>query len=141
MFGTLELYRPAIMEDELVPNEPRQSLMVEPGDTPMEALIKSVMASSPDIQRRAIPTQKKQTKKPRQIGLYTIGAFVGEEWICNKRWVERMENCMAKERSSVLEISQESYRQIRKDILDNQLKDDLYVLDSLIKKSYGIKKA
>ena len=52
-----------------------------------------------------------------------------------------MENCMAKEQSSVLEISQESYRLIRKDILDNQLKDDLYVLDSLIKKSYGIKKA
>ena len=73
--------------------------------------------------------------------MYTIGAFVGEEWICNKRWVERSENCMAKEQSSVLEITQESYRLIRKDILDNQLKDDLYVLDSLIKKSYGIKKA
>ena len=47
-----------------------------------------------------------------KIGKYTVGTFIGEEWLFKKQWYERTESCFSKEQSCVLEITNKSFKQI-----------------------------
>ena len=53
------------------------------------------------------------------VGKYTIGTFLGEEWIFFKKYRHREETCVATEPSCVLEITVESFEAIRQSMLDN----------------------
>ena len=48
-----------------------------------------------------------------KIGKYTVGTFIGEEWLLKKQWYERTESCLSKQQSCVLEITNKSFKQIR----------------------------
>ena len=47
------------------------------------------------------------------IGRYTIGTFVGEEWIYNRKYYAREETCKACESACVLELNVNSFELIR----------------------------
>ena len=53
------------------------------------------------------------------MGKYTIGTFIGEEWIYYKRYTERGETCVAKEESCVLELSVDAFETIRRILAAN----------------------
>ena len=75
------------------------------------------------------------------IGQYTIGTFVGEEWIYYRKYIEREETCVASEPSCVLEITVESFEAIRKALVDMGHCKDITVLEMQLKRSYNVKKA
>ena len=60
---------------------------------------------------------KNEKKKPNNntepIAKYSIGTFVGEEWIYYKRYTKREETCVASEMSCVLELSVDSFELLR----------------------------
>ena len=60
-----------------------------------------------------------QSKARSVVGKYTIGTFLGEEWIFFKKYRHREETCVATEPSCVLEITVESFEAIRQSMLDN----------------------
>ena len=66
----------------------------------------------------------------RSSKLYTIGTFVGEEWIYYKQYVERETNCNACEPSCVLEIDMEQFEEIRSQLLDMKMNKDVSMFES-----------
>ena len=54
-----------------------------------------------------------QSSSTPKTGKYTIGTFLGEEWIFFKNYRHREETCVATEPSCVLEITVESFEAIR----------------------------
>ena len=72
---------------------------------------------------------------------FTIGAFIGEEWIYYRHYVERMETCTSVDEACVLEFNVEAYEVFRELLHQNGLSKDVYMLESQIKRSYATKKA
>ena len=75
------------------------------------------------------------------VGRYTIGTFVGEEWIYDKKYVEREETCRSCDSACVLSITVEAFEEIRQALLAAGQSKDMTVLEMQIKRSYNIKKA
>ena len=80
-------------------------------------------------------------KDSNSLGKYTIGTFIGEEWIYFKRYVDRQESCIAREPSCVLQIDVDTYETIRSNLLNAKLSKDVSMLESQLKRSYNNKKA
>mmetsp|Transcript_2247 Transcript_2247/g.3067 ORF Transcript_2247/g.3067 Transcript_2247/m.3067 type:complete len:102 (-) Transcript_2247:97-402(-) len=64
------------------------------------------------------------------VGRYTIGTFLGEEWIFFKKYTQREETCIALEPSCVLEITVESFESIRKSMMDRRQSKDISMLEA-----------
>ena len=64
------------------------------------------------------------------LGKYTLGQFIGEEWIYHKRYTKREESCEAVEDSCVLELTVESYELIREVLLGLGLAKDVSMMES-----------
>ena len=75
------------------------------------------------------------------FGKYSIGSFLGEEWIYYKKYVEREESCLAREDSCVLEFTVDSFEAIRRSLMENGQNKDASMLESQLKRSYNLKKA
>lgn len=73
---------------------------------------------------------KSQNSVCRWVGKYTIGCFIGEEWIYFKKYTEREESCLAREDSCLLEISVDSFEAIRKTLMGSGQKRDASMLES-----------
>ena len=74
--------------------------------------------------------QMMSTATYSHMGRYTIGTFVGEEWIYFKRYTERQETCVAREPACVLDISVESFETIRETLLEQGLGKDVSMLET-----------
>ena len=64
------------------------------------------------------------------VGRYTLGTFVGEEWIYYKKYVQRDETCMACEPTCVLEISVESFECMRQAFSSHGRNRDVTMLET-----------
>ena len=73
-------------------------------------------------------------------GKYTIGSFVGEEWIYYKKYTVREETCVALGDACLLEFTVESFEAIREILIENSLAKDVSMLETQLKRSY-LKKA
>ena len=80
-------------------------------------------------------------QKHISVGRYSIGAFVGEEWIYYKRYTDREETCVAREASCVLEMNTEAFESIRETLFDGGMSKDISMFETQLKRSYNIKKA
>ena len=74
------------------------------------------------------------------VGRFSIGAFVGEEWIYFRKYTEREETCVAREPSCVLEITGNAFEAIRGHLFESGNGRDVSMLETQIKRSYHLKK-
>ena len=64
------------------------------------------------------------------MGKYSIGAFVGEEWIFYKRYTDREETCVAREASCVLEVDTEAFESIRETLFNSGMSKDISMFEA-----------
>ena len=76
-----------------------------------------------------------------RLGRYSIGTFIGEEWIFFRKYTDRKETCVAREPSCVLELSTNAYETIIEALFESGMGKDVSMLETQLKRSYNIKKA
>ena len=64
------------------------------------------------------------------MGKYSIGTFIGEEWIYYKNYMEREDTCVAREPCCVLEMTTDAYDAISDALYSANLNKDISMLET-----------
>jgi len=81
-----------------------------------------------------------QSKKKGQLGKIMLGWTVGEEAICDKNFVCRIESCYAESESALLSVDKEYFKLIQEESRVHNLLKDSHMLEAVFRRNFFIKK-